>query len=205
MLKSVKIFGNKTKKKKEEQIQVDNEVEEESEGNSDDYQTVCSQRVDRNPRYIPYPVRAVRSPPKIRAHSKISYSRHMRDRNQERSRRSPYMEQEYRRHWNERLMFHENQHRYSSEGPYSKESRRKPVYYQSYEARSALVRPRPVNLIPHAPQTNINRIVKPIRPKPDVNECEPKVKTPNKGLAWLKKHKLGIHCGPQWKKFILEG
>ncbi|XP_028158307.1 uncharacterized protein LOC114351334 isoform X2 [Ostrinia furnacalis] len=209
MFKSVKLFNGKSKNKQkvEEQVQVSptDDVDDESDGNSDDYQTIYSQRVERRPRYVPH---VVRSPYRLKAHSKISYSRHMRDRNQERK-RPPYMEQEYRRHWNEKLMFHENRHRYSSDSPYSKDTprhTRNPAYWQNYEARSALVNNTQM-ITPRAPEPNVRTPITREDILRSVNDASiniPKANAATKGLAWLKRHKLGIRCGDQWKKFILE-
>ncbi|RVE43321.1 hypothetical protein evm_012025 [Chilo suppressalis] len=201
---SFKMFKSKPKKK-EEEIQVENEIEdEESEGESDDYQTIYSQKeVDRvQKHHVAYPARNL---VKGKSHSKISFSKHQR--NQERQWRSPYMEQEYRRHWNEKFMSHENQHRHSSESPPSVQNDRRrpnPIYSRDYQAMSAQVghsRNRSVDAsinqsAPMYIQTKNRGVTLRIPRKTGP-------KTPIKGLTWLKKHKPA--CGEQWKKIVLEG
>lgn len=89
---------------------------EEEDSESDDYQTVCSYKIDREQRrrggqVIQY--RRFRKP-----HSKVSYSKALK------SRRSPYMEQEYRRDWNEKLTFQPEKRIFSSEKPATRETAR---------------------------------------------------------------------------------
>ncbi|XP_059061245.1 uncharacterized protein LOC131854130 [Achroia grisella] len=190
MFNSVKFFKNKNKKEKA--IQNVNEYEQESDMNeSDEYETIYSQKIDRT---TPVSSQVRKKAP----HSKISYSRQMRDRNQERFRRLPYMEQEYRRQWNERLMFQEQQRQFSSDRMYSKETNRykeQPMYCRNYEARSALV---DQNISPYQQREANERYTKTLQ-----NERNAKrVKT--KGLTWLTKRKLGLQCGEQWKKLIID-
>lgn len=109
--KMVNLFSGRKKSRKE---QSDVTCEEESE--SDDYQTICSYKMDkeqrrRNIQAMQY--RRCRKP-----HSKVSYSK------APKSKRSPYMEQEYRREWNERLSFRPDKHIFSSEKPVIGRSRR---------------------------------------------------------------------------------
>ncbi|CAG9783464.1 unnamed protein product [Diatraea saccharalis] len=198
-----KLFKSKPKKK-EEEIQVENETEEDSEGESDDYQTIYSHNeVNRARHHFPYPVR---SPIKEKGRYRKPLPRHIRDMNQERQRRSPYLEQEYRRQWDEKLMFHENQHRRSSEDPRSNESdprKINPKYWRDYQAMSARVnRNRLVDaaVTPSVPFHTMNRGLTLRIPR---RSSGPKVKTTPKTIAWLKKHKPAC-CG-QWKKLILEG
>ncbi|XP_022836383.1 uncharacterized protein LOC111363760 isoform X2 [Spodoptera litura] len=187
MLKSVKLFKVKEKPK---QMSVRSESEEESTSDSDDYQTVYSQKIEKsvkNP-YRPHNL------PKRKTHSKISYKQlYQRDRSPEKK-RSPYMEQEYRRYWDERLMFQNNRARRSSERMYSDLTNGYHARYQTYEARSALMEPKTMS-----PKTGrqTNRVV----------NSENKLKGSSKGKPWLRIHKPGIHCGcgEAWKKKLLEG
>ncbi|KAG6461033.1 uncharacterized protein LOC115450668 [Manduca sexta] len=127
---------NRNKKKKDTKA----ETEAESESSDSDYQTVYSQKINM-------PKRKDHRTQRSRAHSKL-HSRRSRQaqRSPERPKRTPYMEQEYRRLWNEKLMFQNTRPRYSSEKPVTREttprSRQRPVYYRNYEARSVLVDPR---------------------------------------------------------------
>ncbi|XP_053625030.1 uncharacterized protein LOC128683420 isoform X2 [Plodia interpunctella] len=95
MIQSVKLFKNRRRRSQKSKID-----SEEEESDSDDYQTIYSQQVQQPRR----PLIQIHVPPRKLPHSKVSYSRQMRGRNQEKQRRSP-MEQEYRRQWNERLMY----------------------------------------------------------------------------------------------------
>lgn len=126
------------------------------------------------------------------------------------SRRTPYMEQEYRRYFDEKLTFHDDQYtRSSSREP---APQRRPVYYQKVEARTALV--------DHFNQRNCMQAYPRIESKSvkqyrNLNqESHTRVKSnipervsivPPKAITWLEKHKLGVHCGKQWKKLILDG
>lgn len=188
MFKSVKLFKPKEKLKRKDSI---SESEADTSSDSDDYQTIYSQKIEKNLKHR----NRAHNLPKRKTHSKISYKQtYQRDRSPEK-RKSPYMEQEYRRYWNERLMFHDNKLRHSSER-YSEETPPpRSDYYRTYEARSAVVEPK----IPHIPkpEPRRRRLIR------EDDKTEPKL--PTKGLAWLKKHKMGIHCGEQWKKLILEG
>lgn len=112
--KMVNLFSGRKKSWRKEQSDVICEEEEESE--SDDYQTVCSYKMDkdqnrRSVQALQY--RRFRKP-----HSKVSYSK------APKSKRSPYLEQEYRRDWNERLTFQPDKHIYSSEKPVLARGRR---------------------------------------------------------------------------------
>ncbi|KAJ8723013.1 hypothetical protein PYW07_004193 [Mythimna separata] len=186
MFKSVKLF--KTKEKPKKRVEK-SESEEEVSSDSDDYQTVYSQKIEKNSRQRSRP----HNLPKRRTHSKISYKQaYQRDRSPEKK-RSPYMEQENRRHWEEKLMFQTRRPRYS-ERQYSSHSTPHRPYYQSYEARPVLVEPG-THVAKTEPKIN--------RGNETINKSILKPAA-SKGMAWLKKHKMGIHCGEQWKKFILE-
>lgn len=187
MFKSVKLFKTKEKPKKTDEKER-TESEKETTSDSDDYQTVYSQKIEKNQRHRS----RAHYLPKRKTHSKISYKQaYQRDRSPEKK-RSPYMEQEYRRYWDEKLMFQNKRPRYSER--YSGQSTpHKSAYYHSYEARPVLV----------GPQTHVAKNEPKITKENDtVNRS--KLKTTSKGMAWLKKHKLGIQCGEQWKKFVLE-
>ncbi|KAJ8725352.1 hypothetical protein PYW08_003535 [Mythimna loreyi] len=186
MFKSVKLFKNKEKPKKRVEK---SESEDETTSDSDDYQTVYSQKIEKNSRQRSRPSYL----PKRRTHSKISYKQaYQRDRSPEKK-RSPYMEQENRRYWDEKLMFQNKRPRYS-EGQYSSQSTpQRPAYYQSYETRPVLVE---TNTQSSRAEPKIN--------KENENLNKSILKPASKGMAWLKKHKMGVHCGEQWKKFILE-
>ncbi|PZC79401.1 hypothetical protein B5X24_HaOG216396 [Helicoverpa armigera] len=177
MFKSVFKSREKTKKRGEK-----TESEEElTSSDSDDYQTVYSQRIEKTVRNRGRP----QNIPKRKTHSKISYKQmYQRERSPDKK-RAPYMEQEYRRYWDEHLMFHDNRQKFSSDRLYSDQTTpHKSAYYQTYEARRSLAQ---------SPGTMNNS-----------NENKLDAKSAAKGLAWLKKHKMGVHCGDQWKKLILE-
>lgn len=111
----VNLFSGKKKSSRKEQSDVVCE-EEEEESESDDYQTVCSYKMDKDQHRRSVPAmqyRRIRKP-----HSKICYSK------APKSRRSPYMEQEYRRDWNERLTFQPDKQIFSSEKPVVARGRR---------------------------------------------------------------------------------
>lgn len=125
--------------------------------------------------------------------------------------RTPYMEQEYRRYFDEKLTFHDSQRQMAS----IRESapRGRSVYFQKVEARSALV--------DHFNQRNEFRQTSPrsettstkqYRNQNQESDARVKAPFPEKAsivpptaITWLEKHKLGMHCGKQWKKLILEG
>lgn len=190
MLKSVKLFKSRQKPRSNPKRVEKPESEEETTSDSDDYQTIYSQKVEKNLTHRSRP----HNLPKRKTHSKISYKQvYQRERSPEKK-RSPYMEQEYRRYWDEKLMFKNNNPRHSSERNYSEQSSsQKPPYYRTYEARSVLVEP--------------TAVVPTTEPRTDrrTSQSQPGRRAASKGVAWLKKHKMGIHCGPQWKKLILEG
>lgn len=184
MLKSVKLFKVKEKPK---QMSERTESEEESTSDSDDYQTVYSQKIEKS---VKNPSRP-HNMPKRKTHSKISYKQiYQRDRSPEKK-RSPYMEQEYRRYWDERLMFQDNRARRSSERMYSDLTKAHHAHYHTYEARSALIEPKSMN--PKHEQKS-NRVV----------NSDNKLKAASKGMPWLRKNKTGIHCGcgEQWKMLL---
>lgn len=201
MFNSVKLFKPKDRRRRDKKDnKADTQDIEESSSDSDDYQTIYSQKLETAPKTVP----RMHNLPKRRTHSKISYKQaYPRERSPDKLiRRSPYLEQEYRRHWNEKLMFHDAKHRHSSEHPYSIESpSRKGPYYQSYEARTVCVDPRR-QLMHRTQPVNARRV---LTQKPKTMAAPPEPRLTAKGLAWLKKHKMGIHCGEQWKKLILEG
>ncbi|XP_035437155.2 uncharacterized protein LOC118267329 isoform X1 [Spodoptera frugiperda] len=184
MLKSVKLFKVKEKPK---QMSERTESEVESTSDSDDYQTVYSQKIEKS---VKNPSRP-HNMPKRKTHSKISYKQiYQRDRSPEKK-RSPYMEQEYRRYWDERLMFQDNRARRSSERMYSDLTKAHHAHYHTYEARSALIEPKSMN--PKHEQKS-NRVV----------NSDNKLKAASKGMPWLRKNKTGIHCGcgEQWKMLL---
>lgn len=185
MLKSVKLFKPKEKQKKWVEKYDSEEV---TTSDSDDYQTVYSQKIEKHPRIR----NRIHNLPKRKIHSKISYNKsYQRDKSPDKK-RSPYMEQEYRRYWDESLMFQNDRPRHSSERQ-SSVTPHKPAYYRSYEARTAFVQP----------GTN-NRKTEPSIRRENAKERKFNVRPASKGMAWLKKQKMGIRCGEQWKKFILE-
>uniref|UniRef100_A0A2A4J3L4 Uncharacterized protein n=1 Tax=Heliothis virescens TaxID=7102 RepID=A0A2A4J3L4_HELVI len=181
MFKSVFKSREKPKKRGEK-----TESEEETTSDSDDYQTVYSQRIEKTVRNRG----RSQNIPKRKTHSKISYKQtYQRERSPEKK-RSPYMEQEYRRYWDEHLMFHDNRQKISSDRLHSDHTTpQKSAYYQTYETRRALAQHKS-----HSPRA-LNYS----------NENKLEASSAAKGLAWLKKHKMGIHCGEQWKKLLLEG
>lgn len=148
----------------------------------------------------------------------VFYSKPSQPRNQSPkslSQRSPYMEQEYRRCFDEKLTFHDNHHRKSSTREPPPPIR--PVYYQKVETRSALVDH-------YTPRTEVRQNSRGINAKSkkrytsrnhsNQEENSPSVQcntpkrvsiVPPEAISWLEKHKLGIHCGKQWKKLILDG
>lgn len=137
----LKIFQSRRRRRR-----IDNESEKESGSDSDDYETVYSHKaVDASPKSKKAEV--VRSRP----HSKVFYSKQPQKRRsrtnspEKNTSFSPYMEQEYRRYWDEKLMFHENQHqRYSTGTPRQTADRshgNRHVYYQNYETRPVLAEP----------------------------------------------------------------
>ncbi|CAH0702080.1 unnamed protein product [Spodoptera exigua] len=185
MLKSVKLFKVKEKPKQSSEL---SESEEECTSDSDDYQTVYSQKIEKSVKNRS----RLQYLPKRKTHSKISYKQAFyKDRSPEK-RRSPYMEQEYRRYWDERLMFQDARVLRSSERLYSDLSNVH-AHHQTYEARSALMEPKSVS-----PKTErrTNRAA----------ISDNKLKGTPKATAWLRTRKTGIHCGcgEQWKKMVLE-
>lgn len=176
ILKSVKLF----KKKKQTR-------DEEEASDSDDYETIYSEKS------------AKISPRHHETKEYIKY-RNFDPNYRNRSERSPYLEQEYRRQWNERLAFREQESKCTSERPVSRHSsinHARPVYWNNYEARSAIVN--------HKLPNQLKAVDPPKRIKQDTLQKNESVKKINKGgLGWLKKHKLGINCGEQWKKLIFE-
>ncbi|CAH2086935.1 unnamed protein product [Euphydryas editha] len=177
MFKSVKLF----KKKKQTR-------DEKDASDSDDYETIYSEK-------------SVKVSPRSYNEAKYYTKSRKYDLNDKnRAIRSPYLEQEYRRHWNERLTFREQESKCTSERPVSRHSsinRAKPVYWNNYEARSAIVN--------HELPNHLTVMNPPKRVKQNNLQKNESVKKFNhRGLGWLKKHKFGINCGEQWKKFILE-
>ncbi|KAJ0180234.1 hypothetical protein K1T71_003638 [Dendrolimus kikuchii] len=207
-----KMFNTMFKSKNKKETKVSIRKSESSD--SEDYQTIYSHKVEK----VSQP-RTNRN--SKRAHSKIVYARnHNREKHSDRYNRTPYMEQEYRRHWNEKLMFNERARRYSSEQPFSAEPRTRPVYYQNYEARSVMVDPKlcasgrlrqiPTNNMHYRASSNHGNLDWPrCQIERNLSKDTAARKSPDKvtakGLAWFKKHKMGLHCGEQWKKFLLEG
>jgi hypothetical protein len=183
MFQSVKLFSTKNKKKAEQPEE--NETENESDDESDDYQTIYRKEPTKDTRY-PTTTRTV-------TRSKTQPQ----NRNQDMHERLPYMEQEYRRYWNEKLAFHEKQRRHSK-ATRSRDTRRTPdpVYWQNYEARSALIGQNRDGS--RTPRYSSRKFI----PPPSRRTSGPKLNVATKGLSWLKKHKP--QCGEQWKKFILE-
>lgn len=102
----VSLFSGRKKSWRKEQSDV---ACEEEESESDDYQTICSYKADKEHRRKN--VQAMQYRRFRKPHSKIFYSK------APKSKRSPYMEQEYRREWNERLTFQPNKQIFSSEKP----------------------------------------------------------------------------------------
>lgn len=186
---------------------------------SEDYQTIYSHKVGKNTRSKP---NRMQSTSRSKAYPRKQQNREI----SEGYRRAPYMEQEYRRHWNEKLMFKDQEQRYSSLQPYSSERRRRrPVYNPNYEARSVFIEPRfnipkvyrrsPVaeNIGHNVSLSHDARRERPgyqqggtsnIAGIETVQTKEPPGKI-GKRLAWLKKQKMGVHCGQEWKNLILQG
>lgn len=173
MFKTVKLF-----KKKKDIKQFEDEDERADGSESDDYETVYSEKVNKPPVHV-----------KFRPKNVIQFSKPPMNANFARTKRTPYMEQEYRRQWNEHLMF--NGDRNARRPIYKPRTAEHPAFWQEYETRSAFTKP----------QYSI------ASEKVD-RETESTVQTDKTNLkdklAWLKKHKMGIKCGEQWKKFILE-
>lgn len=111
--KMVNLFSGRKKSERKEQLDVACEEQEESE--SDDYQTIYSYKMDKEQRRKN--IQALQYHRFRKPHSKIYYSKALK------SRRSPYMEQEYRRDWNERLTFQPDR-QISSEQPANARGRR---------------------------------------------------------------------------------
>lgn len=114
--KMVNLFSGRKKSERKQQLDVTCEEEEEEESESDDYQTIYSYKMDKEQRRRN--IQALQYRRFRRPHSKISYSKAAK------SRRSPYMEQEYRRDWNERLTFQPDRQIFSSEKPATARGRR---------------------------------------------------------------------------------
>ncbi|CAG5011194.1 unnamed protein product [Parnassius apollo] len=116
--------------------------ESESEESGSDYQTIYSYKTYKD---LKQPItRKIQKPITKQVHLKpmVQPVREIRKDVQENRRRSPYMEQEYRRYWDEKLMFHENQSPVrSSERSFPGLSRspQSPVFWRGYEARSAIL------------------------------------------------------------------
>ncbi|XP_026501651.2 uncharacterized protein LOC113404811 [Vanessa tameamea] len=173
MLKSVNLF----KKKKE--MPTEKEVSD-----SDDYETVYSEKsanVSTN-RYKKVKTLA----PYDRARTK----------------RSPYLEQEYRRQWNEGLAFRKQRESICSSErpnvhiPHSNQIPTRPLYWTDFEARNASVYHKTPTQYRVNDATRQNEI--------GIQQNVVKNGKNKERLGWLKKHKLGVNCGEQWKKFILE-
>ncbi|CAK1582353.1 unnamed protein product [Parnassius mnemosyne] len=141
VLQTVNIF----KKRKPEKM-VD---ESESEESGSDYQTIYSYKTYKD---LKQPItRTFQQPATKQRHLKpiVQPDREIRKDVQENRRRSPYMEQEYRRYWDEKLMFHENQspvHSSERSFPGLSRSPQSPVFWRGYEARSAIIRHRPTKI-----------------------------------------------------------
>ncbi|XP_060810840.1 uncharacterized protein LOC106130115 [Amyelois transitella] len=176
MFKSVKLFKNRKRKSQKSKLS-----SEEEPSDSDDYQTIYSQQVEqarRLPKQMQQPARKV-------PHSKVSYSRQLRGRNQEKLRRAT-MEQEYRRQWNEQLMYQQRP-RYSTDQ--SEHSYRGTQRFQnSYVARPVMVEQSiPVqntmfqDILTTMPQQRMSR-----QPEMRVRASPPR------GLSWFKKR---MRCG----------
>ncbi|XP_004921569.2 uncharacterized protein LOC101735536 [Bombyx mori] len=255
-----KMMNMFNKKKTDDKIKAQSETES---SDSDDYQTVYSHK-DEKPRRTQRRVIQISKQP----HSKIVRPKRSRNFAENKNKRKPYMEQEYRRRWNEKIMFENEKIRHSSEQPFwwetTKRPKYEPIYRQNVEARSVFVEPvisprhfgAPHRFTTYTTPNAIN--CKPFRPyaadyfniptrqhtqqhpfrsitrfndgivrtpyvstnnrdltKPNFDQSE-KIKPgvglkkyyeerkPSKGLSWLKKYNMGIRCGDQWKKFILE-
>ncbi|XP_032513463.2 uncharacterized protein LOC116767315 [Danaus plexippus] len=178
MFNSVKLF----KKRKDTQRNA-TQVEVTENSDSDETQTVCSVRTKGRKRNMAQMTREQYL--KNAGPLDQKYSR----------RRAPYLEQEYRRQWNEGLMFYEPHERYPAAEPYSKLSashpRPSPVFWRDYEARTALVE--------HT--QNVNGKIEQGTSSPT---CQGREDDKTSKLDWIKRHKLGLRCGEQWKKLILE-
>lgn len=204
MFRSVKFLKPKERKKREKkESKPDTPTTEESSTDSDDYQTVYSQKIEVPQKYRPKAYNLS----KRKTHSKISYKHvYQRDKSPEKFiRRSPYMEQEYRKLWNEKLMFHDSKYpKHLSEHPYAQRypgefARKVNPYYQTYEARAAMLEPR---ILPKNDGMYAKR-VPPKQIKNQGNKIEPKMAS--KAVPWLKKHKLGnIRCGEHFRQLINE-
>lgn len=194
MLGSVKLFNKKKQNKPigNAKQYIEPEDDEKSDSDSDGYQTIYSEKVNTTHR------------PKRHQYKPRNHTTHRPVQSTRRNRESPYMEQEYRRQWDENLIFKENRgRRYSSERPYSYQQT--PVYWQNYEARSALVdHGRAYSQTYNPNETGSRRVEKQTSPVNLVGKIAESKNAKSK-ISWLKKHKLGIaNCGEQWKKFVLE-
>lgn len=167
MLKSVKLFRNKKHESQKRFETVD------VESDSEDYETVYSKQST-----IPPQQKLHKYPRKYTKVHNFSENR----------RKKPYLEQEYRRQWNENLAFHNN---LPNEDQFPRNNRNTP-FWTSYEARNVTVdnKSKYMNPLPQTLPTNAKI--------PETTE------KPKEKLNWLKKHKLGLKCGEQWKNFILE-
>ncbi|XP_022124391.2 uncharacterized protein LOC110999579 [Pieris rapae] len=149
--------------------EVDCETSEESE--TDDYETVYSGSGKGSRDNNPQPHRTIYTKKTPRINIQV---------NGKRIRRSPYMEQEYRRHWNEDLTFGQNELKQARDQAGTSHSVRYQQQYapyrRNYEARSVII---------HRDSSH------------DLARAKEK-------KGFLKKHKLGLRCGEHWKNLILD-
>ncbi|XP_075992889.1 uncharacterized protein LOC142987835 [Anticarsia gemmatalis] len=181
-------FKTRSRRKQDKEKKLESaESDEDASSDSDDYQTIYSQKIEKAPK-----TRA-QTLPKRRTHSKVSYKQtYQRDRSPEKTRLPPYMEQEYRRQWNEKFMFQE---RYNDTSANYRSDQRRPPYYQTYEARPTIV---------DTKTTDNSKNPRGFASQENIKAAKPGSKLPAKGLAWFKKRKIACNCGEQWKKFLLE-
>lgn len=203
MFRSVRLLKHRNKKKI---LEVYEESEEESEanGDSDECETIYNEKIDRTMRipsqehefiqskrdhYIPLSRHSPR-------HSKTTHASQKAGRYTECTK--PYLEQEYRRIWNEDLTFNNNRPR-NSTATYETQQ---PRYNTNYETRAAVV-PTSTRTLNKKPAKVVKdsarfRITKGAVPK---FEVLPKGNGA-KGLSWFKKHKL-MQCNrDQWKALV---
>ncbi|XP_034840425.1 uncharacterized protein [Maniola hyperantus] len=191
MFNSVKMFNRRKVDQKSQ-----NESEVSGTSDSDDYETIYSGRtavLQRKTHRQSYQHQAYTKG--ILEDQNALRSLH------EKGKRSPYLEQEYRRQWNERLMFDKQQERrYSSERPLSKQlplQNEHPAYWNTYDARTVLVDSKrsPIKYVNS--KANITDKLK----RGSFDELNGGTMKDKRG--WFKKHKV-VNCGEQWKKFVLE-
>lgn len=159
---------------------------EESTSDSDDYSTI-------------YTEKAINTPQPPKQTGGISFIRPP----AKQYKRPAYMDQEYRRQWNEDLIFQKKGHYTAKAVKTSPIRRRGPneIYFRDYEARAALVQPR--YLMNYKLTRDPFDWQKTGRAKFNANKKAFQKINASKKISWLKKYKLVAGCGKRWKNFIL--